>query len=143
MAGIYVVKHFWFCSVPIFIMIYLWFHLFIELICILYQWFIMIKKGTEKPNLFLLCIYRPYVSGLHYRPQRVRAGPTGIWRRRSFSETASQKPLYCCTSFQKKQFTKQPLFPFPRTTTIWIVVQSELQWGIEWAQHWIASWYGC
>ncbi len=51
--------------------------------------------------------------------QRVRAGPTGIWRGLNFPEIESNNPLYCytgCTSFQKKLFTKQPrVVRFPRS----------------------------
>ncbi len=61
MSGIYLVNTSWVCSLPFFIMIYLWYTMYIFEIYIVYQRYIIIKKGTEQTDE-VLTRYIPDIS---------------------------------------------------------------------------------
>jgi len=60
MYGIYHVKHLWVCSVPFFILIYLWYTMYILWIYLIYHTYINIKKGTEQTHKCFTW-YIPYI----------------------------------------------------------------------------------
>ncbi len=60
MEAIYIVEHFLVCSIPFFIMIYLWYNLNIKRIFMEYQRYINIKKGKEK-NQKCFTMYIPSI----------------------------------------------------------------------------------
>jgi hypothetical protein len=64
MCGIYQLKYKWVCSVPFFILIYLWYTMNIQWINMIYHRYINIKKVRNKPINILVGIYHTY--GLHY-----------------------------------------------------------------------------
>ncbi len=63
MVGIYVVKHFWVCSIPFFIMIYLWYNLNIKRIFMEYQRYIIIKKGADSTEQTQKC-FTTYIPSI-------------------------------------------------------------------------------